>query len=103
MIHAEGELGTVEGAGKGPVLVAASFATTTIEEMAGAASAPIWFQLYVQRDRGFTRSLVQRAQAAGCAAICLTVDQSVRGYRDHDRVLVQTLGKRKLARKIADL
>ena len=70
MIHAEGELGTVKGAGKaGAVLVATSFATTSVEEMAGAASAPVWFQLYVQRDRGFTRSLVERAQAARCAAV----------------------------------
>jgi 4-hydroxymandelate oxidase len=85
MIHPEGELGTVRGAGQvGAVLVAASFATTGIEDMARAASTPLWFQLYVQRDRGFTRNLVQKAEAAGCAALCLTVDQSVRGYRDRD-------------------
>ena len=66
MIHAEGELGTVRGAGQvGAVLVAASFATTSIEEMARAASAPLWFQLYVQRDRGFTKSLVKGHRLQG--------------------------------------
>ena len=65
-------------------MVASSFSTTIIEEMARAAPAKMWFQLYVQPDRGFTRALVQRAEAAGCTALCLTADFAVRGYRDRD-------------------
>jgi 4-hydroxymandelate oxidase len=52
--------------------------------MARAASASLWFQLYVERDHGVTKALVQRAEAAGCKAICVTVDQPVRGYRDRE-------------------
>ncbi|MGZ4879340.1 MAG: alpha-hydroxy acid oxidase, partial [Candidatus Angelobacter sp.] len=42
---------------------------------------PIWFQLYVQRDRAFTKDMVQRAVASGCKAVCLTVDTPVLGNR----------------------
>ena len=59
-----------------------------IEDIAKAATGPVWFQLYVQRDRGFTRELVQRAEAAGCRALCVTVDSpvfSVRNREDRSR------------------
>jgi 4-hydroxymandelate oxidase len=85
LFHAAGEIETVKGASlSGSILVASSFATTLIEDMARASPAKLWFQLYVQLDRGFTRALVQRAEAAGCAALCLTADFAVRGYRDRD-------------------
>lgn len=56
-----------------------------IEEVAGAASAPFWFQLYMIRDRGFMRELMARAVAAGCPALVFTVDMPVPGsrYRDY--------------------
>jgi 4-hydroxymandelate oxidase len=58
-------------------------ASRSIEEVAAAApDAPLWFQLYVQRDRSLSRDLVQRAEAAGYQAIALTVDLPVLGYRD---------------------
>src|SRR5262249_22911929 len=44
------------------------------EEVARAATRPIWFQLYVEDDRGRTRALIERAEAAGCKALCITVD-----------------------------
>jgi 4-hydroxymandelate oxidase len=85
LYHPEGELETVRGAAaSGSILVASSFANKTVEDMARAARVMMWFQLYVQRDRGITRSLVHRAEAAGCKALCLTVDLPVRGYRDRD-------------------
>lgn len=85
LFHPQGELETVRGAAAaGSVLVASSFSTTLIEDMARAARAKLWFQLYVQPDRGFTKALVQRAEAAGCGALCLTADFPVRGYRDRD-------------------
>jgi len=85
LVHPDGELATVRGAGRAAAtLIASSFATTTIEEMTAAASGPIWFQLYLQRDRAFTRDLVQRAEAAGCGALCVTVDSPVAGPRNRE-------------------
>jgi 4-hydroxymandelate oxidase len=56
LVHPEGEVATARGAGiaTAPMIVS-SFATTKIEDIARAASSPLWFQLYVQPDRGFTR------------------------------------------------
>jgi len=45
-----------------------------VEEVLQAASGPVWFQLYINKDRGFTRDLVKRVEAAGCPALMLTVD-----------------------------
>jgi len=85
LYHPEGELETVRGAATSrATLVASSYATKAIEEMARTAPANLWFQLYVERDREFTRDLVRRAEDAGCRAVCVTVDQPLRGYRDRD-------------------
>jgi 4-hydroxymandelate oxidase len=85
LVHREGEVATARGAGamNAPMIIS-SLATTTIEDIARAATAPLWFQLYVQPDRGFTRALVERAEAAGCQALCLTVDTPVLGARDRE-------------------
>ena len=56
----------------------------SIEDVAGAADKPFWFQLYVMRDRGFIRELIQRAAAAKCSALMLTVDLQVLGQRHCD-------------------
>ena len=85
LVHPEGEIASVRGAAAaGATLVASSFATTSIEDMAKAASRPLWFQLYVNTDRGFTRDLVQRAEAAGCSALVVTVDTPVTGLRHRE-------------------
>lgn len=85
LFHPEGEHATARGAGDASTtFVVSSFATTAIEQIAGSASAPLWFQLYVQRDRGFTRDMVQRAEAAGCRAVCVTVDTPVSGARNRE-------------------
>ena len=55
-----------------------------VEDVAKAATAPVWFQLYVQRDRGFTKDLVQRAEGAGCSALCVTVDSPTFGARNRE-------------------
>ena len=86
LLHPEGELATVRGAGAaGATLVASMLATTTIDEMAKSATRPLWFQTYILKDRGFTRDLVQRAEGAGCKALCVTVDSPVVGVRNRDQ------------------
>jgi 4-hydroxymandelate oxidase len=82
-LHPDGELATAKGAGAaGATWVVSTATTTTLEEIGRTATAPLWFQLYVQPDRGVTRELVQRAEASGCQALCLTVDTPVLGARD---------------------
>jgi 4-hydroxymandelate oxidase len=83
LVHSEGELATSRGAAAADAtMVVSSFATASIEDIAASARTPLWFQLYVQPDRGFTRELVQRAEGAGCQALCLTVDTPTNGARD---------------------
>src|SRR5579859_4011141 len=82
LYHAEGEVGTARGANAaGAALVISTFTTTAIDEIARNTQQPIWFQLYVQRDRAFTKDMVQRAVASGCKAVCVTVDTPVLGNR----------------------
>lgn len=82
LAHPEGELATVRGAGAaGAAMALSTLASVTLEEVASAASAPLWFQLYVQKDKGFTAELVQRAEAAGYRALVITVDTPVDGAR----------------------
>lgn len=56
----------------------------SIEDVAGAVARPFWFQLYVMRDRGFAASLIERAKAAKCSALVLTLDLQIQGQRHMD-------------------
>jgi len=56
----------------------------SIEDVAGAVDKPFWFQLYVMRDRAFSASLIERAKAAKCSALVLTLDLQVQGQRHRD-------------------
>ena len=56
----------------------------SIEDVAGAVAKPFWFQLYVMRDRGFSASLIERAKAAKCSALMLTLDLQIQGQRHRD-------------------
>ncbi len=84
LAHVDGECATARAAASAGILqVVSTVASRTIEDVAAAAPEGVrWFQLYVQRDRGVTRELVQRAEAAGYEALALTVDLPVLGYRD---------------------
>ena len=85
LAHPEGEIATARGASTAAAtMVLSTSSTTAVEDVARSAKRPLWFQLYVQRDRGFTRELVQRAEAAGCQALCLTVDTPVAGARNRE-------------------
>jgi 4-hydroxymandelate oxidase len=65
--------------------IISTFSTTALETVARAATGPLWFQLYVYRDRAITRRLVERAEACGVQALVLTVDVPVTGKRERDR------------------
>jgi 4-hydroxymandelate oxidase len=85
LVHPEGEVATAKGAAAAGTLMAVStIATKTLEEIAAAAPAPRWFQLYAYRDRTVTADLVHRAANAGYRAICLTVDTPLLGRREKD-------------------
>lgn len=85
LAHPEGELATVRAAGAaGTVMILSTLSNTPLEEVVAAASGPVWFQLYVYRDRTATEGLVRRAEEAGCQAIVLTVDAPVIGRRERD-------------------
>lgn len=85
LVHPEGETATAEGADRaGTLMVASTLSTTPLETIAEASGGPKWFQLYIYEDRELTRSLVQRAEAAGYEALVVTVDSPVWGKRERD-------------------
>ncbi len=85
LAHPEGERAMARGAGAaGTLLVAATLATTSLEEVAEVATGPLWFQLYVYADREISAALVRRAEAAGYQALVLTVDAPRIGRREKD-------------------
>lgn len=85
LVHPDAEVGTAAGAGKaGALYVVGMFASRTFEDIAAAASGPLWLQLYWLRRRDVLASLLDRAGAAGYAAVVLTVDAPVIGRRLRD-------------------
>lgn len=86
MAHPDGELATARAAeAAGTLMTLSTLSNTPIEAVVEAAGrAPVWFQLYVYRDREATRDLVARAEAAGCTALVLTVDAPLLGTRERD-------------------
>jgi len=87
LAHADGEIATARAAATaGAMFCLSTVSSRSLEEVAAAVpDAPRWFQLYVNEDRGFTRRLVERAEAAGYGAIVLTVDLPVLGYREREK------------------
>ena len=61
-----------------------TMSTSSIEEVSGAVKGPLWFQLYVMRDRGLARSMMERAKTVGYSVLVLTVDLAMQGQRDRD-------------------
>lgn len=87
LAHTEGERATALGAAAAETTMVVSTQTSVpVEEIASAcAGVPPWFQLYMQPDRGFTESLVRRAEAAGCEALVVTVDAPAGGARNREQ------------------
>lgn len=85
LAHRDGEAASAAGAGDaGALFVLSTLSNTAVEDVVAASSGPVWFQLYVYRDRAVTEALVQRVEAAGCRALVLTVDAQILGRRERD-------------------
>jgi L-lactate dehydrogenase (cytochrome) len=85
MMHGDGEILACRAAqAAGIPYTLSTMSVCSIEDVAGAVDKPFWFQLYVMRDRGFIRELIERAAAAKCSALMLTVDLQVLGQRHCD-------------------
>lgn len=91
LAHADGEAATaLAAAAQGAGMVLSAQASQRLEDVAAlvrdeAGRGPLWFQLYLQRERAHTLELVQRAEAAGFEALVLTVDAPTSGARDRER------------------
>lgn len=85
MAHPDGECAVARAAATAGIInVVSTLSTYSLEEVAAASTGACWFQLYCYRDRGITHMLVERAEAAGYAALCLTVDAPLLGRRERD-------------------
>jgi 4-hydroxymandelate oxidase len=86
LCHLEAEEATARAtAAEDTIFCASTVSNCSLEAIAAASNGPKWFQLYVYRDKEITRSLVDRAVAAGYTALCLTVDTPLAGQRERDR------------------
>jgi len=86
LVHPDGELATVQGASLTRTWMTVSTqASVTLEDIANASTAPLWFQLYMQPRREHTLSLVRRAEQAGYKAIVVTIDAPVSGIRNAEQ------------------
>jgi L-lactate dehydrogenase (cytochrome) len=85
MQHGDGEILACRAAqAAGIPFCLSTMSICSIEDVASAVDKPFWFQLYVMKDRGFIRSLIERAAAAKCSALVLTVDLQILGQRHRD-------------------
>jgi L-lactate dehydrogenase (cytochrome)/(S)-mandelate dehydrogenase len=87
MLWPRGEAAAARAAAAaGTVYTMSHGSTVAIEDLAGEVTGPLWFQNFMYRDRGLTRSFAERAQAAGYRVLVLTVDNQVLGQRERDLV-----------------
>lgn len=85
MAHPQGELAVSRAAERARLpYTLSTFATRSIEEVAGVSNGDLWFQVYVWRDRGLVAEMLERASAAGYSTIVITVDTAVLGLRERD-------------------
>ena len=85
MQHADGEIiASMVAEDFGIPFTLSTMSICSIEDVARHARAPFWFQLYVMKDHSFSRKLIERAKAAGCSALMLTIDLQILGQRHKD-------------------
>jgi L-lactate dehydrogenase (cytochrome) len=104
MQHADGEILAARAAEKfGVPFILSTMSICSIEDVAANVSKPFWFQLYVMRDRDFIGALIDRAKAAGCSALVLTLDLQILGQRHKDLKNGMTTPPRPTLRNVANL
>ncbi|MDU8929972.1 alpha-hydroxy acid oxidase [Alisedimentitalea sp. MJ-SS2] len=85
MQHADGEIKAARAAEKfGVPFTLSTMSINSIEDVAAATNKPFWFQLYTMRDEDFIRRLIERAKAAKCSALVITLDLQILGQRHKD-------------------
>jgi L-lactate dehydrogenase (cytochrome) len=85
MQHGNGEILAAEAANEAGIpFTLSTMSICSIEDVAQATGKPFWFQLYVIRDRSFSKDILERARAANCSVLVLTVDLQVLGQRHRD-------------------
>jgi len=85
MVHGDGEIHAARAAEEfGVPFCLSTVSICSIEDVRAATRSPFWFQLYVMKDRGYTAELIDRAEAAGCPALMMTVDIPVGALRRRD-------------------
>ncbi|GAA5236975.1 alpha-hydroxy-acid oxidizing protein [Verticiella sediminum] len=104
MQYADGEILAARAAEKfGIPFTLSTMSICSIEDVAAYTSSPFWFQLYVMRDRAFVENLIERAKAAKCSALMITLDLQILGQRHKDVRNAMTAPPRLTARNLADL
>lgn len=85
LAHPDAEVATARGAAAAKtILIASTTSNRSIEDICKAATGPVWFQLYVEDDRNRVQALIERAEAAGCKALCITVDNPLAYARNRE-------------------
>ncbi len=83
--HPDAELATARAAGAaGTLMIVSSHAARTLEDVAAAATGPLWFQQYLFKDRALTLEMAGRAEEAGYSALCITVDAKIKPKRERN-------------------
>jgi L-lactate dehydrogenase (cytochrome) len=104
MQHADGEMLAAKAAlDFGVPFTLSTMSVCSIEDVAAFVKRPFWFQLYVMRDHAFIGSLIDRAKAAGCSALVLTLDLQVMGQRHRDIKNGLSTPPKPTLRNLADL
>ncbi|MDP8986472.1 MAG: alpha-hydroxy-acid oxidizing protein [Pseudomonadota bacterium] len=104
LFHADGEiLGARAAADFGIPFCLSTMSICSIEDVRAATQQPFWFQQYLMRDRGFNQELIDRAMAAQCSALVLTLDLQVLGERRRDRRNGLSIPPRLTLRNVFDL
>jgi len=85
MAHPDGELAVARAANKSStIMICSTMSNHPIEDITAATNSPVWFQLYVYKDKQATLALIERAKNAGCQALVITVDAPFLGRRERD-------------------
>jgi isopentenyl diphosphate isomerase/L-lactate dehydrogenase-like FMN-dependent dehydrogenase len=85
LAHRDAEFAVARAAARaGTIFAVSTYASQPLETIAAASAGPLWYQLYLPDDRGVAGELISRAQAAGYAALCVTVDQATWSNRERD-------------------